>query len=239
MTPFVFSQPQFVWTLCVFTACSFLFLLSAFWLCRKQPARLLDSLCLCQQTACDEEGVRLAFGKSSSANLDPSEEEIDRYFKHKQSHNIEHARHLGSLLEEDILSFRPELEYSYLTSWELNHVRMLYLFVTEDCVRHFIKDSILLNLVLAQINDILSLRLPDFYNYGNFSQYRSYTVYKMCLDENRHSFPEEKAVQIGRCWAKMIGKPDDEHLSLIGSKFYLMMKSRCEQRLLNTSFTCI
>lgn len=95
MTPFVFSQPQIVWTLCVFTACSFLFLLSAFWLCRKQPARLLDSLCLCQQTACDEEGVRLAFGKSSSANLDPSEEEIDRYFKHKQSHNIEHARHLG------------------------------------------------------------------------------------------------------------------------------------------------
>lgn len=82
MTPFVFSQPQIVWTLCVFTACSFLFLLSAFWLCRKQPARLLDSLCLCQQTACDEEGVRLAFGKSSSANLDPSEEEIDRYFKH-------------------------------------------------------------------------------------------------------------------------------------------------------------
>ena len=120
MTPFVFSQPQIVWTLCVFTACSFLFLLSAFWLCRKQPARLLDSLCLCQQTACDEEGVRLAFGKSSSANLDPSEEEIDRYFKHKQSHNIEHARHLGSLLGEDILSFRPELEYSYLTSWELN-----------------------------------------------------------------------------------------------------------------------
>ena len=79
MTPFVFSQPQIVWTLCVFTACSFLFLLSAFWLCRKQPARLLDSLYLCQQTACDEEGVRLAFGKSSSANLDPSEEEIDRY----------------------------------------------------------------------------------------------------------------------------------------------------------------
>lgn len=140
---------------------------------------------------------------------------------------------------EDILSFRPELEYSYLTSWELNHVRMLYLFVTEDCVRHFIRIPSFSNLVLAQINDILSLRLPDFYNYGNFSQYRSYTVYKMCLDENRHSFPEEKAVQIGRCWAKMIGKPDDEHLSLIGSKFYLMMKSRCEQRLLNTSFTCI
>ena len=83
--------------------------------------------------------------------LEPSAEEIDLYFKHKRCHNLDRARQLGTKLGEGILSFCSGFGGIFLSDKELFHARMLYLFVTEDCVRRFVPDLILSKLILSQI----------------------------------------------------------------------------------------
>lgn len=79
-------------------------------------------------------------GTKASAKdaLEPSSEEIELYFKHKRCHNLDHARQLGTKLGESILSLCSGFGGIFLTDKELFHARMLYLFVTEDCVRRFV-----------------------------------------------------------------------------------------------------
>ena len=107
---------------------------------------------------------------------------------------------------------------------------MLYLFVTEDCVRRFVPDLILSKLILSQINDTISVQRPHFYN--NLVQYRAYTVYKMCLEEEQDSPLEQKASRIGCCWAQMAGDKENDALCQTGKRLYLLMKERCEEQLL-------
>ena len=112
-------------------------------------------------------------GTKASAKdaLEPSSEEIELYFKHKRCHNLDHARQLGTKLGESILSLCSGFGGIFLTDKELFHARMLYLFVTEDCVRRFVPDLILSKLILSQINDTISVQRPHFYN--NLVQYRA------------------------------------------------------------------
>lgn len=184
----------------------------------------------------DDDGTRIASPifepKGVRIDLEPSPEEIDLYFKHKQCGNLETARQLGVQLGSDILELDPSESRIILSPIELSLARMLYLFVTEDCIRRVIHDPILLKLILAQINDTITLRLPDFYS--NLFQYRSYTVYKMCLTEGGND--QQAADRIGRCWAQMAGLSQDEQSCRIGAQLYLLMKSRCEHTLYSTSF---
>ena len=101
-------------------------------------------------------------GTKASAKdaLEPSAEEIELYFKHKRCHNLDHARQLGTKLGESILSLCSGFGGIFLTDKELFHARMLYLFVTEDCVRRFVPDLILSKLILSQINDTISVQRP-------------------------------------------------------------------------------
>lgn len=187
----------------------------------------------------DEDGTRIASPspetKGGRSDLEPSPEEIDLYFKHKQCGNLEKARELGIRLGENILTLDPSAEKIILSTTELSLARMLYLFVTEDCIHKVICDPILLKLILSQINDTITLRLPDFYS--NFFQYRSYTIYKMCLTErsNNTSLPQV-AEHIGECWARMAGRQQDEQYCRLGAKLYMMMKGHCEHLLFSTSF---
>lgn len=121
--------------------------------------------------------------KSSQPRLEPSEEEILLYFKHKQCCNLEKARCLGQQLGTQILCLPQDLAQEQLTLEPplLLHAQMLCLFVSEECVRRLLPDPILHKLVLAQMNDTISEQLPNFYN--NLLQYRAYTAYKMCLEE--------------------------------------------------------
>ena len=169
--------------------------------------------------------------------LEPSAEEIDLYFKHKRCHNLDRARQLGTRLGESILSLYSGFGGIFLTDKELFHARMLYLFVTEDCVRRFVPDLILSKLILSQINDTISVQRPHFYN--NLVQYRAYTVYKMCLEEEQDSPLEQKASRIGRCWAQMAGEKENDALCQTGKRLYLLMKERCEEQLLGVSFQTV
>ena len=115
---------------------------------------------------------------------------------------------------------------------------MLYLFVTEDCVRRFVPDLILSKLILSQINDTISVQPPHFYN--NLVQYRAYTVYKMCLEEEQDSPLEQKASRDrlllgtdGRRQGKRRALPDRQ------AALYLLMKERCEEQLLGVSFQAV
>ena len=187
----------------------------------------------------ENDGTRIASPlfepKGARSDLEPSPEEISLYFKHKQCGNLEKARQLGVKLGSNILELDPSDNQFILSPIELSLARMLYLFVTEDCIRRAIHDPILLKLVLAQINDTITLRLPDFYN--NLFQYRSYTVYKMCLTEGGDS--QQIADRIGKRWAQMAGLPQDEQSRRTGAQLYLLMKDRCEYTLYSTPFASL
>ena len=96
--------------------------------------------------------------KSSLPRLEPSEEEILLYFKHKQCCNLEKARCLGQQLGTQILCLPQDLAQEQLTLEPplLLHAQMLCLFVSEECVRRLLPDPILHKLVLAQMNDTIS-----------------------------------------------------------------------------------
>ncbi len=176
-----------------------------------------------------------ALGEKPSAHnsLEPSEEEIHNYFLHKSCGNLERARQLGCDLGCEILSFEPG-ELMVLNEQQTALARMLYLFVAETCVQQSVQDPILSKLILAQMNDTISIRLPHFYT--NSFQYRCYTMYKICLEEQQNASPEQQAMQIGHCWARIIGHEEDEHLCFTGCKLYLLMKQRCELLIKRTNF---
>lgn len=119
--------------------------------------------------------------------LEPSEEEILLYFKHKQCCNLEKSPLPGSTAGTQILCLPQDLAQEQLTLEPplLLHAQMLCLFVSEECVRRLLPDPILHKLVLAQMNDTISEQLPNFYN--NLLQYRAYTAYKMCLEKLRQN----------------------------------------------------
>lgn len=89
--------------------------------------------------------------KSSQPRLEPSEEEILLYFKHKQCCNLEKARCLGQQLGTQILCLPQDLAQEQLTLEPplLLHAQMLCLFVSEECVRRLLPDPILHKLVLG------------------------------------------------------------------------------------------
>lgn len=180
--------------------------------------------------------------KSSQPRLEPSEEEILLYFKHKQCCNLEKARCLGQQLGTQILCLPQDLAQEQLTLEPplLLHAQMLCLFVSEECVRRLLPDPILHKLVLAQMNDTISEQLPNFYN--NLLQYRAYTAYKMCLEEapaeSATSEPTQQQL-IGSCWAKMAGKPQDPAHCQLGSRLYQWMKARCEQLVCSVQFQTV
>lgn len=169
--------------------------------------------------------------------LEPSQEEIEHYFRHKSCGNLDRARKLGKQLGEEILSFSPDSGELTFTQQECTHAKILYWFVSEDCVRSTVPDPILLKLVLAQIDDTISEQLPSFYS--SFYQYRSYTVYKMCVQEECHSSLEHTAQEIGKCWAQMVGRQKDTAFCVAGAQFYLDMKRRCEQLVANAAFVSL
>ena len=180
--------------------------------------------------------------KSSQPKLEPSEEEILLYFKHKQCRNLEKARCLGQQLGQQILCLPQDLAQEQLTLEPalLLHAQMLHLFVSEECVRRLLPDPILHKLVLAQMNDTISEQLPDFYN--NLLQYRAYTAYKLCLEEapaESDGLEQTQAQLIGGCWANMTGKPQDPAHRLLGSRLYQWMKARCEQLVCSVQFQTV
>lgn len=204
---------------------------------RKSPscAPALPDRLLLLDRGDEDMKVLPSLGKKPSAHssLEPSEEEIHSYFLHKNCGNLERARQLGCDLGSAILSFEPD-ELMVLNEQQTALARMLYLFVAETCVQQSVLDPILLKLILAQMNDTISIRLPHFYT--NSFQYRCYTMYKICLEEQQDASPEQQAMQIGRCWARIIGHEEDEPLCFTGCKLYLLMKQRCELLLQRTDF---
>ena len=80
--------------------------------------------------------------KSSQPRLEPSEEEILLYFKHKQCCNLEKARCLGQQLGTQILCLPQDLAQEQLTLEPplLLHAQMLCLFVSEECVRRLLPE---------------------------------------------------------------------------------------------------
>lgn len=220
-----------IFAACGLAALFFIFLLQAALPVRSRFAWMAES----------DSDMKLAPfpGTKASAKdaLEPSAEEIELYFKHKRCHNLDRARQLGTKLGEGILSFCSGFGGIFLSDKELFHARMLYLFVTEDCVRHFVPDLILSKLILSQINDTISVQRPHFYN--NLVQYRAYTVYKMCLEEEQDSLLEQKASRIGCCWAQMAGDKENDALCQTGKRLYLLMKERCEEQLLGVSFQTV
>ncbi len=177
--------------------------------------------------------VLSSLGKKPSTqnSLEPSEEEIHNYFLHKSCGNLERARQLGEELGSAILSFEPD-ELMVLDERQTALARMLYLFVAENCVQQSVQDPILLKLILAQMNDTISVCLPHFYSF----QYRCYTMYKICLEEQQDASAEQQAIQLGRCWARIVGHEKDEELCFTGCKLYLLMKQRCERLVARTDF---
>lgn len=169
--------------------------------------------------------------------LEPSAEEIDRYFQHKRCHNLDRARELGIRFGRQILAFGNGFGGITLSDKELFHARILYLFVTEDCVRHFVPDPILSKLVTSQINDTISDERPHFYN--NLVQYRAYTLYKLCLQQEQDAPLDQRATAIGCSWAMQADNqagPADETLCQIGKKLYLLMKERCDNIAMSVAF---
>ena len=187
---------------------------------------------------CDEDDVKIApdfSGKASrKKSLEPSEQEIQRYFHHKDCGNLDKARKLGDSLGENILSFGSECDQEKMTPELVTHAMMLYLFVAEHCLLSSISDPILNKLILAQMNDTISQTLPDFYT--NVCQYRSYTLYKLCLQEEEGQSEEHQAEHIGSCWAHMVGNENDPQLRALGEKLYCGMYDRCQELLNSVSF---
>ena len=188
---------------------------------------------------CVEDDVKIApdySGKAVRKNpLEPSAQEIEHYFRHKECGNLDKARELGSSLGENILHFGSECDQDKMTPELITHAMMLYLFVTEHCLLQRIEDPILNKLILAQMNDTISQSLPDFYT--NVCQYRSYTLYKLCLQEEEGQSEEHQAGRIGMCWAHMAGNENDPQLCALGEKLYCGMYDRC-QKLLNSASFC-
>lgn len=229
----------------------FIVLLTFLWgsaLIRARIAQRHSQRLACRQFAWiaeNDSDIKIApdfSSKSAQPRLEPSEEEILLYFKHKQCRNLEKARCLGQQLGQQILCLPQDLAQEQLTLEPalLLHTQMLCLFVSEECVRRLLPDPILHKLVLAQMNDTISEQLPDFYN--NLLQYRAYTAYKMCLEEAPAESDGSEQMQeqrIGDCWAKMADQPQDSKLCLLGSRLYQWMKTRCEQLVRSVQFQTV
>lgn len=187
---------------------------------------------------CKEDDVKIAPDFSTKKllqnPLEPSNEEIERYYRHRNCKNLDRARKLGCDLAQNILSLQDHCEENHITPALFPHAMMLYLFVSEHCLLQSVTDPILHKLVLSQMNDTISLSLPDFYS--NVCQYRSYTLYKLCLEEEEQQTCEHRIQSIGKCWAHIAGDENNEELCALGQTLYLQMSRRCAEILDSVTF---
>lgn len=195
------------------------------------PAVFLQCEKLSENTG--DEDMKIAVPASPSSSLEPSDEEIRRYYCHKQSNNLQLARQIGEELGNRILLFCPSFEKLSLSSEQVLLTKMLYLFTAEECLHQTIQDPILLKAVLSRMNDTISQTLPNFY--GSSYQSRSYTVYKLCSEKNR-SF-DQKAQEIGKCWANIVGEPNCPAYCQFGCELYLSLSERCGALLHSAKFS--
>ena len=95
------------------------------------PAVFLQCEKLSENTG--DEDMKIAVPASPSSSLEPSDEEIRRYYCHKQSNNLQLARQIGEELGNRILLFCPSFEKISLSSEQVLLTKMLYLFTAEEC----------------------------------------------------------------------------------------------------------
>lgn len=215
--------------------CAALCLIGFYLHARQLPVPAVFLQCCKSGEQKDDEDIKIAVPSPvSSSPLEPSDEEIHLYFYHKQSNNLALARQIGETFGKQILLFCPSSQTIPLSDEQIILTKMLYLFTAEECLHRTVADPILLKTALSRMNDTISQTLPNFY--GSSYQSRSYTVYKLCSEKNDASLPQ-KAEEIGKCWADIMGEADSPFYCRFGSRLYLSLYNRCSTLLHSAKFS--
>lgn len=176
-------------------------------------------------------------GSTSYLIKDPTEDEIDIYFRHKHNGNIQLAKLLGEKLAEQVAAYHfdwtskellgenQDTEKSRYNQQLFDEQgRMLFVYVMEKSAREWAPDSILSQMVVASLGDSVEQHFRGFYR--RMEECRAYTMYKLC--GARRSGVERS---MGEAFAHMVGHKENEVYIAAGSQIYVEMEKSCKELL--------
>lgn len=131
--------------------------------------------------------------------------------KEKNNGNLNRARRLGAIMAEEVSAI--EGEHPAEDPVILTQRRILLAFTVEVALDKFLPNTLLSQTSLSVFNESLRQTAPSFYE--DLQESGAFSFYYLCVREGR-----EVEENVGKTFALLCGRRDDEKLAQRGSKMF-------------------
>lgn len=175
-------------------------------------------------------GTKIETKAAAKSADQQGEESAEAYLRHKENGNVEKARHLGQRLAEMVVEDLPHIEDNGEDWLLIDHLKMLYIFVAEQCIREC-PDAILFQVSLSAFRQAIEKGVPGAYD--AMSGCSADTFYQLAYYRKQQ---DQIARNMGQTMAQLYGKADDWKIITIGEHLFSVFQQKCREECDKTQY---